>query len=230
MNKYKKPEVSSLQQLENIPVDIKKISEEIKSSNAETQTCMEISCPSCPELILQKENLQSEVLLIKEELSDMDKLKEIIKDLNSALEEKDKHEALASTKVSYMEELNNVLTQKNSKLESKPAEQMQKNADLERQNSEIESAFSKYQADASDTIKYLSSKLDTEFTNVQACLNCVNNFIDGIYDDNLIKKNKRVVDLVSLSSLNESLRFVDNIIRRRVNKLKETIKSLNDVS
>ena len=227
-NKLERPDIQLISEKEEIlalepKINLLEITKELKVEHSSTQTEMELSCPDCPEHIIQKENLLSEITLIKEELQSYEKLKLIYKETNEILEVKEKQEQEFQEKIIFLEKhclnLSNFI--ENLKLHI---------SNEQRVNTELDQHFTQYKFESENSINYLSSSLDKTSKTVNFILNEINKFVDKIYDDELIKKSKRIIDFIETLNLNQSLCSVESIIRRKFNWMKNKLNDLKEVN
>lgn len=204
------------------------INNQLKHEDRESQTEFIQTCGDCPELTIKNQNLLSENLLLKEEIKELTKLKERLNDTQTQLEKKEKEEIYLSSKISILEEKNEVLKEKTSQYEKIIDDKSNEINLLNQKRIDLETLYDTYKKDASEAINYLSSKLDEEFSNLQSCLLTVNDFADSVFDDLIIKKSKRRVGLIGVQNSSESFKYIESILRRRVFKLKEVIIKLRN--
>ena len=125
-----------------------------------------------------------------------------------------------------------VLTKKLSSLNESIIKESNNNKNLidsfSKKEKENELRFLTYQLEASETVNYLSKKIEEENKKNIETIAMINTFYQNLYDGYLIKLDKKVNVTLNHNNLLESLSLTEDILRKRITKLKETLEKLRN--
>lgn len=208
----------------------KKLKEQILRNKIYEEISNSFKCKDCPELSLKKQNLESELTLLKEEINDLFKYKNLHDKIIKDLEAKDNAINNDKEKIRILSDKELILENKIINLEQNLLKETNLKDNIQHKYEEIENDFINFKKEASESLELLRNKYNKECSNVQYILNKINLLFDKIYDNIIIKENKRDVELVIFNNINSSLDSIESSMRKRVNKLKEIILTLKKKS